>query len=141
MREFEKRTFQDGGCIISFSIGFLESSYFDKQQKKMVYKNGFADVKKKFTAQGKPEYLENSLVAGTHVLIEGRLGFEEWQDKNTNAKRSRITIVADRVSPITAEQGSTGNGNRQSNSRQSAPKDDDNGFGDYTGDDGKSPWD
>jgi len=38
-------------------------------------------------------YLEK----GSQVLIEGRLKFDQWDDKQTGQKRSRITVTAERV--------------------------------------------
>jgi len=39
------------------------------------------------------QYLEK----GSPVLIEGRLQFDSWEDRNGGGKRSRLRVVADRV--------------------------------------------
>lgn len=42
-------------------------------------------------------YLANGCRKGAAVLVEGRLQLEQWQDKTTGAKRSKHSIVADKV--------------------------------------------
>lgn len=34
---------------------------------------------------------------GSSVFVEGRLVYEQWEDKETGAKRSRLRVNADRV--------------------------------------------
>ena len=34
---------------------------------------------------------------GSGVLVEGRLKFDSWDDKDTGKKRTKLTVVADRV--------------------------------------------
>ena len=52
------------------------------------------------------------LKKGRPVLIEGRLKLDQWEDKNTGQKRSRLGVVADSVQfvgarPETANTGGT----------------------------------
>jgi single-strand DNA-binding protein len=37
------------------------------------------------------------LTSGSMILVEGRLEVDQWQDKNTGAKRSRMKVVAESV--------------------------------------------
>jgi single-strand DNA-binding protein len=37
------------------------------------------------------------LTPGSLVLVEGRMDFDQWQDKQTGAKRSRMKVVAENV--------------------------------------------
>jgi single-strand DNA-binding protein len=37
------------------------------------------------------------LTAGSMVLVEGRMEVDQWQDKQTGAKRSRMKVVAENV--------------------------------------------
>jgi single-strand DNA-binding protein len=48
-------------------------------------------------------YLEK----GSSALVEGRLQYDQWQDKETNAKRSRLRIVAERVQFMSSSRGET----------------------------------
>jgi single-strand DNA-binding protein len=45
------------------------------------------------------ENVAASLVKGNRVLVTGRLRQEEWDDKETGKKRSKLTCVADSVGP------------------------------------------
>lgn len=40
-----------------------------------------------------------SLTKGTRVIVTGRLKQEEWDDKETGKKRSKLTLVADEIGP------------------------------------------
>lgn len=39
-------------------------------------------------------------VKGHPVLVEGRMRLNEWEDKQTGQKRSRLELVAERISPL-----------------------------------------
>ena len=57
-------------------------------------------------------YLEK----GAPALIEGRLKFDQWQDKNSGAKRSKLQVVAERVQFLSrGERRSPDGGNGQWN--------------------------
>lgn len=50
----------------------------------------FVDV----TAFGKSaELISQHLTKGNPILIEGRLKFDQWEDKQSGAKRSKISVV------------------------------------------------
>ena len=52
---------------------------------------------------GKPaEACEHYLRKGAPALVEGRLRFEQWDDRDTGKKRSRLTVRGDRVQFIGA---------------------------------------
>lgn len=40
---------------------------------------------------------ETYLHKGSPIFLEGRLKLDQWQDKNTNQKRSAISVVAERI--------------------------------------------
>ena len=52
-------------------------------------------------------YLEK----GAPVFIEGRLKFDQWQDKNTGAKRSKLQVVAERVQFLSRNERRNTDGN------------------------------
>lgn len=60
------------------------------------------------TAENVGQYLRK----GSPALIEGRLKLDTWEDKQTNQKRSRLTVVAETVqflgSPRSSEGGQGG---------------------------------
>ncbi|OGV50729.1 MAG: hypothetical protein A2017_13200 [Lentisphaerae bacterium GWF2_44_16] len=43
------------------------------------------------------ESCERFLEKGSPIFVEGRLQFDQWDDKETGAKRSKLRIVAERV--------------------------------------------
>lgn len=45
------------------------------------------------------ENVVESLVKGDLVIVTGKLRTEEWTDRDTQAKRSKVTMVADSVGP------------------------------------------
>lgn len=45
------------------------------------------------TAENSAQYLKK----GSPVLIEGRLSLEQWEDKATQQKRSKVVVVAEKV--------------------------------------------
>ncbi len=56
------------------------------------------------------EFVGETLKKGRPVLIEGRLKSDSWEDKNTGAKRTKLEITAQRISPLTwDEDGAPGN--------------------------------
>lgn len=44
---------------------------------------------------------------GTSVLVEGRLKLDSWEDKQTKQKRSKLTVMAERVLPINGNGSAT----------------------------------
>ena len=43
------------------------------------------------------ESCQNYLTKGAPALIEGRLQFDQWEDRETGSRRSRLLVRADRV--------------------------------------------
>lgn len=41
------------------------------------------------------ELINTHFVKGKPILLEGRLKFDQWEDKQTGAKRSKLSVVAD----------------------------------------------
>lgn len=46
------------------------------------------------------EYVAEHIKKGRAVLVEGRLKSDEWEDKSTGQKRTKIEISAMRVTPL-----------------------------------------
>ncbi len=56
------------------------------------------------TAENVGQYLRK----GSPVLIDGRLRLDSWEDKQTNQKRSKLTVVAENVQFLGAGRASEG---------------------------------
>jgi len=61
------------------------------------------------------------LSKGRSVFIEGRLQLDQWDDKQTGQKRSRLRVVGENMQFIGAQGGSGGNQGGSSAPRQQAP--------------------
>ncbi|HUY91914.1 MAG TPA: single-stranded DNA-binding protein [Pirellulales bacterium] len=58
------------------------------------------------TAEVATEYLSK----GSSLLIEGRLKLDQWQDKNSGDKRSKLRVVGERMQMLGAKPGPGGGG-------------------------------
>ncbi len=61
------------------------------------------------------------LSKGRSVFIEGRLQHDQWDDKQTGQKRSRLRVVGENMQFIGGQGGSGGNQGGSSAPRQQAP--------------------
>ena len=61
------------------------------------------------------------LSKGRSVFIEGRLQLDQWDDKQTGQKRSRLRVVGENMQFIGGQGGSGGNQGGSSAPRQQAP--------------------
>ena len=87
VRDPELRYTPQGTAICDMSIA-INSGKKDKDE------TVFVDVA---VWEKQAEACNQYLVKGRPVLIEGRLRQEKWTDKESGQKRSRLSIVADRV--------------------------------------------
>lgn len=73
------------------------------------------------TAEVACEYLEK----GASVLIEGRLKLEQWDDKESGAKRSKLKVVGERLQMLGGKPSNDGGQQRSSGRKQqpSEPED------------------
>lgn len=46
------------------------------------------------------EYVGEKIKKGRPVIVEGRLKSESWEDKSSGQKRSKIQIMASRITPL-----------------------------------------
>lgn len=72
--------------------------------------DGWGDKKKVFfldcTFWGKTAEIAAKLHKGSPVVAEGRLGQDEWDDKSTGQKRTKIVMTVNRVHGLAWEDGS-----------------------------------
>lgn len=95
------------GNIPLCKLGIANSRYYKKQDGTRAEETTFVDVT---CWRGMAEYVGERLKKGRPVLVEGRLRYDSWEDKNTGQTRSRIEIQADRVTPLDWEDNSPGGG-------------------------------
>jgi single-strand DNA-binding protein len=58
---------------------------------------------------------------GRPILVEGRLKYDQWDDKQTGQKRSRLGVVLEQFSFIDSNRGDGGSGQQGSSAKPSAP--------------------
>ena len=65
------------------------------------------------------------LAKGRAVLVEGRLKYDRWDDKETGKARSKLTVVADRVHfmPRSGEGSGAGQGGSAASQEQQGSRD------------------
>ncbi len=95
-RDPELRHSQGGTAFCKFSIA-VNSTYGtgDKRVEEVCFLECTT-----FGKQG--EYLAEA-GKGEPVFVEGRLKLEQWDDKDTGAKRSKIVVIAERVQKLGAK--------------------------------------
>ncbi len=114
-----------GGSAVT-EIGLaVNRSWFDKQSNQRKEETTFVDV----TLWGRQaEVAGEYLSKGRQVLIEGRLQLDQWDDKDSGQKRSKLRVVCENMTML----GAGGSGGqpggsgppRSGGSRQSAPPSD-----------------
>lgn len=89
-RDPEVRQFQGGQSVCKF--GLATNRRFKSQSGEMKEETTFVDI----TVWGnRGEALAKYLHKGDPVFIEGRLVLEEWQDKTTGQKRTKLSVTAE----------------------------------------------
>lgn len=97
----EMRSLPSGMPVVSFGIA-VNRNYKDKNGN-WQEESHFFDVE----AFGQlAERIGKQLSKGYQVLIEGQLRQDKWEDKN-GEKRSKVKIVAERVSLVSKPSGNT----------------------------------
>jgi len=113
-----------GGTAVT-DVGLAVNRFWmDKQSNERKEETTFVDVTLwGRTAEIAGEYLSK----GRPCLIEGRLQLDQWEDKETGQKRSRLKVVGDSLQLLGGRGDSDGGGGGHSQpssgaSRQSAPQ-------------------
>ncbi|MBL4886267.1 MAG: single-stranded DNA-binding protein [Planctomycetaceae bacterium] len=95
-------------CEIGLAVS---RQWFDKQSNTRKEETTFVDV----TLWGRQaEVAGEYLSKGRPVLIEGRLQLDQWEDKNTGDKRSKLRVVGESMQMLGSrgDGGGGGGGNR-----------------------------
>jgi len=69
------------------------------------------------TAENVAQYMKK----GRPILIEGRLRLDQWDDKQTGQKRSKLGVVAETVQFLGSPSGGGGEGGGEAPRRAPAP--------------------
>ena len=89
-RDVELRNTQSGKAIAKFGLALNDSWKGSDGQKRE--KTTFVDC----TAWGRiAEVIAQYHKKGSHIYIEGRLEFSQWEDKNGGGKRSKLDVTVE----------------------------------------------
>lgn len=89
-RDPELRVTPSGTSICKF--GLAVNRNFTTQDGEKREETTFVDI----DAFGKPaEIISKYMAKGRPILVEGRLKLDQWEDKNTGDKRSRLGVVCE----------------------------------------------
>ena len=92
-RDSELRFTPNGTAVLSFGLA-VNRKYKDSATNELKEEVTFVDVD---LWGERAEVSQEFLLKGKLVFVEGRLKFEQWDDKQTGQKRSRLKVVAEKV--------------------------------------------
>lgn len=105
-RDPDLRTTPGGASVAEIGLA-VNRSWFDKNSNSRKEEVTFVDV----TLWGRTaEVASEYLTKGRPVLIEGRLQLDQWDDKESGQKRSKLKVVGENMTML----GSRGEGGGQS---------------------------
>ncbi|MEM6855190.1 MAG: single-stranded DNA-binding protein [Planctomycetota bacterium] len=105
-RDPEVRYLPSNMAVVDMGLA-VNDRYQDKQTGEWVDRPNFIDC----TAFGKSaESIGKFFTKGRPILIEGKLRFEQWDDKQTGQKRSKIKVVVDQWNFCDSRSGGDGGG-------------------------------
>jgi len=115
-RDVELRNTQSGKAIAKFGLALNDSWKGSDGQKRE--KTTFVDC----TAWGRTaEVIAQYHKKGSHIYVEGRLEFSQWEDKQSGAKRSKLDVTVENFQFT---------GGARDDSAKPAAKSDDKDYGD-----------
>jgi len=101
-------------CDVGLAIN---EKYKSKQTGEMVEQVNYVDC----TAFGKTaENIARFFTKGKPILVEGKLRFEQWEDKNSGQKRSKLKVVIDNWQFVGGKKDGDGGGQSQGRGGQRA---------------------
>lgn len=90
-RDPEVKFLQSGSAVVDIGLAVNDKV---KKANEWVDEVTFIDC----TAFGKTaENVGQFLKKGSQCLVDGRIKMDQWQDKNTGEKRSKLKVIAERV--------------------------------------------
>lgn len=107
----------------------VNHTWFDKQSNQRKEEVTFVDV----TLWGRTAEIAGEYLAkGRQVLIEGRLKLDQWDDKQTGQKRSKLCVVGENMTMLgNRQEGGGGGGRNPSGSPSSQMTESDSAGGYY----------
>ncbi|MDD3153777.1 MAG: single-stranded DNA-binding protein [Victivallaceae bacterium] len=95
----ELRYTPSGSAVCEFGLAVSRRFQVNNQDREEVC---FVEI----IVWGKPaESCKNYLDKGSPALIEGRLQYDQWEDRDGGGKRSKLRVVADRVQFVGGRRG------------------------------------
>lgn len=108
----------------------VNRTWFDKQTNQKKEEVAFVDV----TVWGRTaEIAGEYLVKGRQVLIEGQLRMDQWDDKETGQKRSKLKVFCENMTMLGSRQDGDGSGGGGGGGRARSPSGPPASSGDYGG--------
>lgn len=109
-RDVDTRQTPSGKSVCNF--GLAVSRKFVDANGQQQEETCFVDI----SAFGKTaEICGQYLAKGSQVAVEGRLKFEQWTDRNSNEKRSKLSVQAENVQFVGSRRDDNGNRNDNGN--------------------------
>ncbi len=117
-RDPQVRYISNGKAVCEIGLA-VSHQWFDKQSNTRKEETTFVDITLwGRTAEVAGEYLSK----GRPVLIEGRLQLDQWQDKTTGDKRSKLRVVCDSMQMLGSRGDGGGGGGNRGGSQQQQPQ-------------------
>lgn len=104
-----------GGTAVA-EIGLaVNREWFDKASNQKKSEVTFVDV----TLWGRiAEVAGEFLAKGSQVLIEGRLRLDQWDDRESGQKRSKLRVVGEQMTMLGSKSSASGGEDRRANRQQ-----------------------
>ena len=116
-RDPELRTTPKGTAICQFGIAV--NRQFKDESGATRDETTFVDVE----AWGKQgELVHKYLSKGSPAMVEGRLKLDQWEDKQSGQKRSKLKVVLDNVQFLSSRGGGGGGGGASQSEESGAPE-------------------
>lgn len=98
-RDVELRFTPSGTAVAQFGLA-VNRKYKDKKTNQLVEEVTFLDID---TFGLEAEKASKHLSKGKAVFIDGRLKLDQWDDKQTGQKRSKIKVIAESIQCVVTE--------------------------------------
>jgi single-strand DNA-binding protein len=121
-RDPESRTFASGGKVANFGFA-VNNRRKNAQTGQWEDEPVFIDCKifNRGEAGKEADRLEQNVRKGHQIFIEGHLTFEQWDDKTTGAKRSKLMVIVDNFQYLERREDGAGGGSYQRPAGASRP--------------------
>jgi single-strand DNA-binding protein len=120
-RDPESRTFANGGKVTNFGFA-VNNRRKNAQTGQWEDEPVFIDCKifNRGETGKEADRLEQNVRKGHQIFIDGHLTFEQWDDKTSGAKRSKLMVIVDNFQYLERREEGAGGGSYQRSA--SAPR-------------------